>query len=302
VSPHELYTLLSSFEVALGMVTLFLLVRAKEFRTYWPMLALSMWQVFPFFTLLYLQHLGKVRITPQRAYFLYFQVFWAAYALQAICQIVLTYTIFDAAMKPLKGLHRLGRVVYFWAASIAVFMAADIGISPNQGRYLLAQVVAGKFERASAIITVSLVIFVCAAIRPMGLSVRSRTFGSGLGLAIIALTNTVQANFFFQPRTLYSPYARITIAMSCICQLIWIYYFAVPEPKRRFVLLPTTSPFHHWNRISELMGQEPGFVAIGGVPPDSFAMAEIEIFKRASANMKVIEDKEQDTALPTGRG
>ena len=158
----------------------------------------------------------------------------------------------------------------------------------------------GQFQKASAIITVSLVIFVCAAIRPMGLTVRSRTFGSGLGLAIIALTNTVQANFFFQPRTLYGPYARFAIGMSCLCQLIWIYYFAIPEPKRRFVLLSTKSPFHHWNQVSELLGQEPGFVAIGGVPPDSFALAEIEIFKRASAQMKALEEKERDTAMMAG--
>jgi hypothetical protein len=301
VSSHTLYTILSSFEIALGMVTLALLIRAKEFRTYWPMLALSMWQVFPFFTFVYLQHLGKVRISALRAYNIYFVVFWIAYLLQAICQILLTYTIFDGAMQPLKGLHRLGRIVYFWAASIAVFMAADITISPSVGRYLLARALIGQFQRASAIITVSLVIFVCAAIRPMGLSVRSRTFGSGLGLAIIALTNTVQANFFLSPRTLYGPYAGITMAMNCICQMIWIYYFAVQEPKRPFVLLPTTSPFHHWNRVSELLGHEPGYVAIGGVPPESFAAAEINIFKRASAQMKVLEDKEKAAALPIGR-
>ena len=302
MSPHTLYTLLSSFEVALGMVAIALLLRAKELRTYWPMLVLGLWQVVPFFTLLYLQHLGKVRISPLKAYNIYFVVFWVAYSLQAVCQIILTYTIFDSAMRPLKGLHRLGRIVYFWAGSIAVFMAADITISPATGRNLLARTVIGQFQRASAIITVSLVIFVCAAIRPMGLSMRSRTFGSGLGLAIIAITNTVQANFFFQPRTLYGTYARITIGMSCLCQLIWIYYFAVPEPKRRFVLLPTTSPFHHWNQTAEILGYEPGFVAIGGVPPDSFAPAEIDVFKRASAKMKVLEDEQQDAALPLGRG
>jgi hypothetical protein len=302
VSPHTLFIILSSVEVALGAVTLALLIRSKEFRTYWPMLAVSMWQTVPFFTLIYLQHLGKSRISAQKAYFYYFQTFWIAYAVQAVCQIFLTYTIFDGAMRPLKGLHRLGKVVYFWAAAISIVIAGNVVISPSLGRSLLMQSIVGQFQRASAIITVSLVIFVCAAIRPMGLSFRSRVFGSGLGLIIVALTNTLQANFFYQPRTMYGTYARITIAMNCICQMIWIYYFAVPEPKRKFVLLPTTSPFHHWNRISELLGHEPGFVAIGGVPPESFAMAEIDIFKRASANMKALEDKEQAAALPVGRG
>ncbi len=301
MSPHTLYIILSSVEITLGAVTLALLIRAKEFHTYWPMLAVSMWQTIPYFTLLYLQQLGKGKITPQHAYTIYFNTFWIAFALQAICQIILTYTIFDGAMRPLKGLHKLGKIVYFWAAAISVLVAANVAVAPNVGSFLLVQALVGQLQRASGIITVSLVVFVCAAIRPMGLSIRSRVFGTGLGLLIISLTNTLQANFFFQPRKLYSTYARVEIAMNCISQMIWIYYFAIPEEKRRFVLLPTTSPFHHWNRISELMGQEPGYVAIGGVPPESFAMAEIDIFKRASAKMKVLEDKEKDAALLTGR-
>ena len=300
MSPNTLYIILSFCEIALGGLTLALLIRAKELRTYWPMLAVSMWQIIPFVTLLYVRQLGKPRIAPQKAYFIYFHTFWAAFALQSICQIILTYTIFDGAMRPLKGLHRLGKIVYFWAAGISILVAANVAVSPHVDGYLLVQALVGQLQRASGIITVSLVVFVCAAIRPMGLSIRSRVFGTGVGLLIIALTNTLQSNFFFLHRTLYGTYARIEIGMSCISQIIWIYYFARPEPKRRFVLLPTTSPFHHWNRVSELLGHEPGFVAIGGVPPESFAMAEIDIFKRASANMKALEDREKDAALTVG--
>ena len=285
MSPNTLYIVLSFCEITLGALTL----------------ALLMWQLLPFVTLLYVRHLGKLRIDPQRAYTTYFNTFWVAFALQAVCQIILTYTIFDGAMRPLKGLHKLGKIVYFWAAAISVLVAADVAASPHVDSHLLMQTLVGRFESATGIITVSLVVFVCAAIRPMGLSIRSRVFGTGMGLLIIALTNTLQANFFFQPRTLYGPYARVEIAMNCVSQMLWIYYFAVPEPKRRFVLLPTTSPFHHWNRVSELLGHEPGYVAIGGVPPESFAAAEINIFKRASAQMKVLEDRERAAALPTGR-
>ena len=301
MSPNTPSILLSSCEIVLGAIALWLLIRARELRTYWPLLAVSMWQLLPFMTLVYVRQLGKPRIAPWHAYNLYFWTFWVAYALQAVCQIFLTYTIFDGAMRPLKGLHRLGKIVYFWAAAISVFVAANVAVAPHVSRYLLIQSVVGQFQRASAIITVSLVIFVCAAIRPMGLSVRSRVFGSGLGLGIVALTNTLQSNFFVQPRTMYGTYARVQIAMSCISQVIWIYYFAVPEPKRRFVLLPTTSPFHHWNRISELLGHEPGYVAIGGVPPESFAVAEIDIFKRASAKMKALEERDKPAALPLAR-
>jgi len=65
----------------------------------------------------------------------------------------------------------------------------------------------------------------------------------------------------------------------------WTAYFAIPEPRRRLIVLPTTSPFLRWNQISQALGDDPGFVAVGGVPPDLFAPAELEVMRRASIKM-----------------
>jgi hypothetical protein len=67
--------------------------------------------------------------------------------------------------------------------------------------------------------------------------------------------------------------------------LTWSAYFAFPEPKRRIITLPTTSPFLRWNQISMALGDDPGHVAIGGIPPELFAPAELEVMRRASAKM-----------------
>ena len=48
------------------------------------------------------------------------------------------------------------------------------------------------------------------------------------------------------------------------------------------ILLPTTSPFFLWNRISEALGDEPGFVAIAGFKPDMLAPAELAAFTAGS--------------------
>jgi hypothetical protein len=64
----------------------------------------------------------------------------------------------------------------------------------------------------------------------------------------------------------------------------------LPEPKRRLITLPTTSPFLRWNQISEVLGDNPGVVAIGGLPPDMLAAAEIEVMRRASLKMRVTWD------------
>jgi len=54
-------------------------------------------------------------------------------------------------------------------------------------------------------------------------------------------------------------------------------------------LLPTTSPFLRWNQVSLALGQDPGYVAVGGVSPDAFAPAELEIMRRATIKMRELE-------------
>ena len=304
MSPQNLYNLFSGSQVILSLTTLALLIRGRDFKAYWPLLFVSTWEVIPYLTFLGIRQFGPSHhLTAQHAYTLYFYTYWSCFAVQAICAIILTYVILSAAMHPLKGLHSLGKIVYFWAAGISAVVALDNAISPSADSYALTTSLVAHLQRASGFIIFSLILFVCFAIRPMGLSLRSRIFGVSLGLGITSLTSAIQANYFAaQHRKLFSTYSVVQIATSCVADVIWIYYFAVPEPKRKFVLLPTTSPFHHWNRISELLGQEPGYVAIGGVPPESFAMAEIDIFKRASAKMKALEDQDKDALLPLGRG
>ena len=50
------------------------------------------------------------------------------------------------------------------------------------------------------------------------------------------------------------------------------------------ILLPTTSPFFFRNRISEILGDAPGQVAVAGFSPDMLAPAEIEMLTSATAN------------------
>jgi len=289
VSLYNLTVLLSGFEILLGITVLVLLIRGGELRLYWPLLGVSMWQAIPFSLLLYLRHLGKTRIAAQLAYRLYYFTYWTTFSIGAICAIILTYTVLHTAMRPLKGLQRLANIVYFWAAGISLFVALDNAVAPYDRPYSTVQAMAVHFQRASGLITVSLILFVLFAIRPMGLSIRSRVVGTGFGLLLISVMTTLQANFLLQPRNLYSWYAMAQTVVSCFSQITWIWYFSRPEPKRKFVLLAATSPFHRWNAIAEQFGQEPGYVAIGGIPPDAFASAEIEIFHRASAKMNAID-------------
>ncbi len=71
----------------------------------------------------------------------------------------------------------------------------------------------------------------------------------------------------------------------CVSLAIWAVYFSVPDPKRRMIVLPTTSPFLRWNQISAALGDAPGYVALGVVTQDMFDPAEVEIMRRAAAKM-----------------
>ena len=295
MSTFPLYNTLSAIEIALSVVALVFLVRAGELKTYWPMLIVSNWQTIPFFTFEWLRAHGRAHgISARAAYNIYFYSFWLCFALEALFAVLMTYFVLREAMRPLKGLQQLGNIVYLWILAITIFLAFDAShTTAVHGEHVMVGLVS-ELQRIGGTITVSLVIFVCLAIRPMGLSLRSRVFGTSFGLALTSLMNTLQAPYFFQTHYLYRPYAIVQILTNCTAELIWIWYFSRPEPKRKFVLLATTSPFHAWNRIAEQFGAEPGYVAIGGVPPDAFAAAEIEVFHRASAKMNPDDEKEKE--------
>ena len=68
-------------------------------------------------------------------------------------------------------------------------------------------------------------------------------------------------------QSLYSPVYLVGTVGSLISVCVWGAYFVLPEPERKMILLPTTSPFFTWNRISEALGDEPGYVAMAGFKP-----------------------------------
>jgi hypothetical protein len=82
--------------------------------------------------------------------------------------------------------------------------------------------------------------------------------------------------------SLYSPVYVYSACGTCVALTVWGTYFAMPEPAPRMILLPTTSPYFTWNRISEVLGDHPGHVVIAGFTPDMLAPAELAVLTSAS--------------------
>lgn len=229
--------------------------------------------------------LGGHGISGRLAYDLYFYVYWPSFAAESILGLLLIRSVFNLAMAPLEGLQRLGAIVFRWVASISTVIALASVLTPHLSQKSIIVRFVMEFQRTQSILILGLLLFVCFAIRPLGLTLSSRIFGTSLGLGILALTNLITSLWGAHFQSMYTALSTVSSVATLCVFLLWSAYFALPEAKRRIIVLPTTSPFLRWNQISLVLGDEPGFVAIGGIPPELFAPAELEMMRRASLQM-----------------
>lgn len=267
-----------------GMLIYFL-VRSKAVRQFKFLFALLCIRLGCSLMCLPLLYFAARGIEKHLAYQAYFYVYWGSYALESIFSLLVIYSIFKLAMAPLKGLQTLGMLVFRWVAAISVAVAIGVAVTPHLTgiKFMVAMIT--QLQQTSSILTLCLLLFVCFAIRPMGLSYNSRIFGVSLGLGFLSTVSLVDTAWFSRSPSMYSTISIINGLAVGVTLLMWSAYFAFPEPKRRIIVLPTTSPFLRWNQISMALGDDPGFVAVGGIPPELFAPAELEVMRRASAKM-----------------
>lgn len=276
---------LSYSEPLLCGLALTLLLRSKVAGKFAYLVALLSVRVASSLACMILLLFGSRLLERHLAYKVYFYTYWSSYAVEAILSLLVIYGIFKLAMAPLKGLQTLGMLVFRWVAAISVAVAIGVALTPHLTGIKFMVTMVSQLQQTSSILTLCLLLFVCFAIRPMGLSYRSRIFGVSFGLGFLATTDLVRAAWLAHNSTMNSTINLISGITICVTLCIWSAYFAFPEEKRRLIVLPTTSPFLRWNQISMVLGDEPGYVAIGGVPPELFAPAELEMMRRASAKM-----------------
>ena len=216
------------------------------------------------------------------AYKLYFYLYWGSYASEAVLGFMIVYTVYNLAMEPLKGIQRLGRLMFRWAAGIALAVSLGSALGPHLTQFKFIIKVVTQMQETESILTLCLLLFVAMTAAPMGLSYRSKLFGVSLGLGVIATMNLVGSAWVSQQGDMYGWYTLINDSAIFLSIGVWITYFVKKEPVRRMIVLPTTSPFLRWNQISAVLGDSPGFVVVSEVTSELFAPAEIEVMRRAS--------------------
>ena len=283
MSASWLVSLLTYSEPLLCVAAIYFLIRSKTWRNYLYLVALLAVRFVS--DLIMLSVIHTTAISDGLCYRIYFYTYWGSYAVEAVLALLVIYSIFKLSMAPLKGLQSMGMMIFRWIAAISVAVTLGLAIAPNQTTTKFIISLVTQIQRTSSVLTLCLLLFVGFAIRPMGLNHRSRIFGICLGLGIMASTSLVVVAWLSHHDNMQSTLDVINGIAMCASLGVWSTYFAIPEPKRRMILLPTTSPFLRWNQISMALGDDPGYVAVGGVAPDVFAPAEIELMKKASALM-----------------
>ena len=282
---HQLVNLLAYLDPAVCLLTLGVLVSRRLAGEYkfvsWYLLVRMISQSVQ----VYLLKFAAGHIDKLLRYHLYYLCYWISFALEVALGFGIIYSVYRLAMVPLPGLQRLGMVMFRWALGISVAIALAMAFGPREtdGDFLIRFI--GQLQQTESVLTLCLLLFVCVTVSPMGLSVRSKIFGTCLGFAVNATTQLVSSAWLPGNHSLYSTFSIVNGLATCLSLGIWTLYFAMPEPKRRLILLPTTSPFLRWNQISAALGDSPGFVALGVVGQDMFAPAEVEMMRRASAKM-----------------
>jgi hypothetical protein len=232
-----------------------------------------------------MQFAGTHHAEARNLYQVYFYVYWTSQTLEACLALGVVYNIYRLAMAPLRGLQALGMLMFRWAAGISIVVAVGVSLAPHitSTKFLVAFV--SQLQQTQSILTLCMLLFVTFAMRPMGLSYRSKVFGVSLGLGLLATSDLVCSAWISHSAQMRSSVNFVNGFAILAAIAIWTAYFAMPEPKRRLIVLPTTSPFLRWNQISMALGDAPGYVAVGGFPPELLAPAEVEVMRRASVKM-----------------
>lgn len=275
----ELIKLLWIAEPIACLAALGLLLRTRQLRRYATFTAFLSVHVLSFAILFPLMNFYKVlSLNGRTAYMLYSYAYWFFYIAECVIIFFVIQSLFKMAMEPLRGLRWMGGLAFRWAAFISILVAVASAIAPHVGDLRFLGTAVSVFQRSESILILCLLAFLCIAAKPLGLSHRSRIFGVSLGFGVMATMDLVQSAWLVNSAHFFSVFNLIKGVADAAGMLIWVVYFALPEPKRKLITLPIKSPLLVWNDVAEALGCPTPHVAINA-GPEMFAEGELEMIR-----------------------
>lgn len=209
---------------------------------------------------------GLRLISGVHAYYVYFYVYWVSFGVGAILMLRVLHEMFRHAVRSIPGVQKLGEPIFFWAITISVILAFASGMTPQTTGMSLLLASAQVLARSQSVLALCMLTFLAFASNTLGVPFRSRIFGVTFGFGLMAVGDLVYTAVFTHHASLASA-ANIgheVVYLSAIA--LWAGYFLQPEPARRLVTMPVTSPLMRWNDVAQTLGNPAGQVAVSYPP------------------------------------
>jgi hypothetical protein len=232
-------------EIVICLAALCFLVVKRQWKDYWALGSFLAVRFVSDVTLAVIHILHRPGRTTY--YHAYFYAYWTAFAIESVLVLFIVYGVFRLTMEPLKGLQRLGTVLFSVVAGISVVVAIGSAFAPHMNGvdYLVDAI--SQLQRSQSVLTLGMLLFVFLAMRPAGISGGSKIFGVSLGLGVLAFTDLAQSAWLSLHRQMGMAYTLIDAVVICAILVMWTAYFALPEPDRREI--DVRSPLLRWNRV-----------------------------------------------------
>lgn len=200
------------------------------------------------------------------AYYVLFYVYWVSFGINTVLILRVLHEMFRHAVRSIPGVQKLGEPIFFWAITVSVILAFASGTTPHTSGMSVLLASAQLLMRSQSVLALCMLTFLAFASNTLGVPFRSRIFGVTFGLGMMAVSDLVISAFFGnQPNLLSTPNTvHEFVYMAAIA--VWVGYFVQPEPARRLVTMPVTSPLMRWNDVAQTLGNPAGQVAVSYPP------------------------------------
>ncbi len=209
---------------------------------------------------------GLHLISGVHAYYVYFYVYWVSFGVGAILILRVLHEMFRHAVRSIPGVQMLGQPIFFWAITISVILAFASGITPHTSGMSLLLASAQVLMRSQSVLALCMLTFLAFASNTLGVPFRSRIFGVTFGFGLMAVGDLVISAFFSHQPNLASATNIVHEGVYLSAIALWSAYFLQPEPARRLVTMPVTSPLMRWNDVAQTLGNPAGQVAVSYPP------------------------------------
>ena len=231
----------------LNTIILFWMVRKRMYAQYPMFFSYMILRILEFLILYPVHKLGSNTN--------YFYAYWVFSGLTGICSVAIICELLGAVLKPFIGLRDAGKLLFRWAAAVMVIMALVIACSSHtEGRnYLVSAVL--ELERCMRVVQCGLLLFVLCCSKYLGISTSNRAYGITLGFGLNASTCLILLSMstYMGARFDHSLSLGMSAAYN-LAAIVWMGYILKPEPARKVIHLPISSPLVRWNEIATAMG------------------------------------------------